>query len=171
MSEPLVGPGNVQPTIARRKDGTLIAFFRDNGPPPQRVMRSESKDEGMTWTLAKDIELPDPGAGVDVVVLKSGRWVLVNNDTEDGRHSLALTVSEDEGAHWSHKRHLEIDPVANADSGSYCYPSIIQARDGTIHVTYSYSPNRAHIAKEGKGESIKHATFNEAWLMESETIR
>ncbi len=169
MSEPLVGPGNVQPTIARRKNGTLVAYFRDNGPPPQRVMVSESKDEGMTWTLVKDTELPDPGAGVDIVVLKSGRWVIINNDTEGGRHSLALTVSEDEGQHWTHKRHLEVDPAENSDAGSYCYPSIIQSRDGMIQVTYSYSPNRANREKEGKGESIKHAAFNETWLMESDS--
>ncbi len=169
MSEPLVGPGNVQPTIAQRKDKTLVAYFRDNGPPPQRVMISESKDEGLTWTLVRDTELPDPGAGVDVIVLKSGKWVLVNNDTEGGRHSLALTVSEDEGAHWTHKRHLEIDPAEVPDAGSYSYPSIIQTRDGTIHVTYSYFPNRANREKEGKGESIKHAAFNETWLVESDS--
>ncbi|HXG24420.1 MAG TPA: sialidase family protein, partial [Chthonomonadales bacterium] len=69
-SVPLVGPGNVQPSIARRKDGTLVAFFRDNGPPPQRVMISESHDRGITWSLARDTDLPDPGAGLEVIVLK-----------------------------------------------------------------------------------------------------
>ncbi len=34
FSEPLVGGGNIQPSIARRTDGTLIAYMRDNGPPP-----------------------------------------------------------------------------------------------------------------------------------------
>ncbi|MGB9605867.1 MAG: exo-alpha-sialidase, partial [Bryobacteraceae bacterium] len=48
-SEPLVGPGAVQPTLARKRDGTLVAYMRDNGPPPKRVMTSISHDDGVTW--------------------------------------------------------------------------------------------------------------------------
>jgi predicted neuraminidase len=167
-SVPLVGPGNVQPSIARRKDGTLVAFFRDNGPPPQRVMVSMSHDRGMTWSLAQDTDLPDPGAGLEVIVLKSGRWLLVNNDTEKGRHRLAVTVSEDEGRSWPFKRYIERDEPG-PDAGSYSYPSIIQTRDGTIHITYSYRPNATAAKREGQGESIKHVQFNEAWLLEGRT--
>lgn len=168
VSEPLVGPGNVQPSVARRRDGTLVAFFRDNGPPPQRVMVSESRDEGRTWSLARDTDLPDPGAGVEVLALKSGRWLLINNDTESGRHQLAVSVSEDEGRTWPFKRHLEKD-TPGPDAGSYSYPSLLQARDGTIHATYSYRPNRANAARDGQGESIKHVQFNEAWLLAGKT--
>lgn len=164
-SAPLVGPGNVQPSVARRRDGTLVAFFRDNGPPPKRVLVSESKDNGRTWSLARDTDRPDPGAGLEVIVLKSGRWLLINNDTESGRHSLAVSVSEDEGRTWPVIRHLEQDQ-RGPDAGSYAYPSLIQARDGTLHATYSYTPNKVNAAREGKGESIKHVQFNEAWLLE-----
>lgn len=169
-SVPLVGPGNVQPSIARRKDGTLVAFFRDNGPPPQRVMLSESQDRGMTWSLARDTDLPDPGAGLEVIALRSGRWLLVNNDTERGRHRLAVTVSEDEGRTWSFKRYIEHDEPG-PDAGSYSYPSIIQTRDGMIHITYSYRPNAAAAKREGQGESIKHVRFNETWLLEGAVQR
>jgi hypothetical protein len=72
VSAPLVGPGNVQPSIVQRRNGNLVAYFRDNGPPPQRVMVSESNDQGMTWSLAKDIDLPNPGSGLEAIVLKSG---------------------------------------------------------------------------------------------------
>lgn len=167
---PLVGPGNVQPSIALRRDGTLVAFFRDNGPAPQRVMTCESSDRGATWTLAHDIELPDPGAGLEVLVLKSGRWLLINNDTERGRHSLAIHVSEDEGRTWPIVRHVERD-APGPDAGSYAYPSIIQAEDGSLHATYSYTPNAEHAAREGKGESIKHARFTEEWLLRGDTTR
>lgn len=163
VSAPIVGPGNVQPSLARRKDGTLVAFFRDNGPPPQRVLISESIDHGLTWTRPEDTVLPDPGAGVEIVVLRSGKWVLINNDTESERDSLALTVSDDEGRTWSRKCHLEHD-VDPGEHGSYSYPSIIQASDGLIHITYTYTPNGATRAKLGPGKSIKHVTINEAWL-------
>lgn len=168
FSEPLVGAGNSQPSIAKRRDGTLVAYFRDSGPPPKRVMVSESKDRGHTWTPPRDTDLPDPGAGVEVLALASGRWVLVNNDTESGRHSLAVTISEDEGRTWTRKRHLEHDaPGPNA--GWYCYPSILQARDGTIHVSYSYKPNAGTNAV-GRDEVIKHVQFTEAWLLEGQPI-
>lgn len=163
VSEPIVGPGNVQPSLARRRDGTLVAYFRDNGPPPQRVMLSTSADRGRTWTTPMDMDLPDPGAGLEVLVLRSGLWVLVNNDTESGRHSLALTLSEDEGRSWTKKVHLEHD-TPGPDGGSYSYPSIIQTRDGLIHVTYTYTPNAQDRARLGSGKSIKHVTFTEEWL-------
>jgi predicted neuraminidase len=169
-SAPIVGPGCVQPSIARRRDGTLVAFFRDNGPPPARVMVSESKDSGMTWTPVRDTDLPDPGAGLEVIALQSGRWLLVNNDTEEGRCSLAVSISNDEGRTWPSVRHLEQDKPG-AEAGSYAYPSILQAKDGTIHVTYSYTPNKANAAILGAGESIKHVQFNEAWLGVAEPHR
>ncbi len=165
-SEPLVGPGSVQPTLAKRRDGTLVAYFRDNGPPPKRVMSSESRDGGQTWTLPIDIDVPTPGAGIEVVALKSGRWLLANNPTENGRHALAIHISDDEGRTWKQIRYLENDSPG-VGAGSYSYPSIIQARDGTIHVTYSYRPNSSNALKEGKGETIKHVSFTENQLLES----
>ncbi|MGC8667259.1 MAG: sialidase family protein [Chthonomonadales bacterium] len=163
VSEPLVGPGNVQPTLAKRRDGTLVAYFRDNGPPPQRILTSQSADGGLTWSLARDTELPNPGSGLDVCVLRDGSWLLAYNDTEDGRHSLAVSLSYDEGRTWPVTRHLEHD-APGPDAGSYAYPSVIEARDGTIWVSYSWSGNRAARQRLGAGESIMVAHFNRAWL-------
>lgn len=164
FSEPLVGAGNVQPSIVQRKDGTLVAYFRDNGLAPQRVMVSESHDSGMTWSYVQDTEMWNPGAGLEAIVLKSGNWLLVNNDTEQGRHRLALHLSQDEGKTWRVARYLEKDEHTKG-AGSYSYPSIMQAKEGKIHVTYSYTPNAKNAEREGKGETIKHAEFNEAWVL------
>jgi hypothetical protein len=43
FSDPIVGGGNIQPSFARKKDGTLVTYMRDNGPPPKRVLVSESR--------------------------------------------------------------------------------------------------------------------------------
>ncbi len=169
-SAPLVGPGNIQPSLARRKDGTLVAFMRDNGPPPKRLMTSRSTDRGETWSPVEDTELPNPGAGAEVLVLKSGAWALVYNDLERDRYSLAISLSDDEGRTWRVTRHIErdADPSDPQRRGQYHYPSIIQAADGTLHVTYSYFMPQGTAKKDAEGrlvrKSIKHAHFNEAWV-------
>lgn len=162
MSEPIVGGGNIQPSFARRRDGTLVALMRDNGPPPKRAHVAESRDRGETWTVAWDHpELADPGAGNEVLRLTSGRWIVIHNDTERGRHSLAISVSEDEGKTFPHRRHLEL--VAPGE-GSFHYPSVIQSRDGRIHTSYSYFKSHA-FGESHTGKAIKHAEFDEAWIL------
>ncbi len=150
-SEPLVSNGGIQPSIARKKNGTLVTYMRDNGPPPKRLLMSESKDDGITWSPVRDSDVPNPGSGAEVITLADGRWALAFNDTEKGRHSLAVAISDDEGATWKWKRHLELEPGAN-----FGYPSLAQSRDGMIHATYS------HTTKPG--QTIKYARFNSAWV-------
>jgi predicted neuraminidase len=161
VSSPLCGAGNIQPSVVRRHDGSLFAMMRDNGPPPKRLMASSSSDRGETWTPVVDTDLPNPGSGAEVIGLKNGHWALIGNDTERGRYSLAVWISEDEGRTWKWKRHLELDLQA-AHESSYHYPSLLQSRDGTLHATYSHHP--AVTPRRGRLGSIKHAHFNEAWV-------
>ncbi|MBN2270998.1 MAG: exo-alpha-sialidase [Sedimentisphaerales bacterium] len=161
FSEPLVGPGNIQPSIAERADGTLVAYMRDNGPSPKRLHISISKDKGLTWSTVRDSELPNPGSGADIVTLRNGHWVLAYNDLEEGRGSLAVSVSTDEGKTWKHTRHLEKDQRDGAISTRSHYPSIIQGCDGALHVVYSYHHNDR---KGAASKTIKYARFDEAWI-------
>lgn len=157
FSNPLVGAGNIQPSIARKADGTLVAYMRDNGPPPQRLHVSESTDRGLTWSTVRDSDVPNPGSGADIMTLRNGHWILAYNDTEKGRHSLAVSLSTDEGKTWPHTRHLmHSDSEQGAPTGAY--PSIIQGVDGSLHVVYSYN--------SPAGKTIRHVQFTEAWLQE-----
>jgi predicted neuraminidase len=154
-SEPIVGRGGVQPSVVRRNDGTLVAYLRDNGPAPKRALVSESTDDGESWTDARDSDILNPGTSVEVVRLRNGHWIMVYNDLERGRYSLVAAISDDEGKTWPSRRHLDGRPGSEVPS-QYHYPSVIQARDGAVHVTYSYfTPG---------GKSIKHARFDEAWV-------
>jgi predicted neuraminidase len=148
--KPMIGFGNIQPSVLRRDDGTLVAYMRENGPR-LRVRTAESKDDGVTWGPVTDTELLNPGSGVDGLRLASGHWILVYNDTIKGRNKLAISLSTDEGRTWPHTRHLE-----NEAEGSYHYPAVTQGADGTIHVVYSYFVPA--------GKSMKHAALNEAWI-------
>lgn len=154
-SEPIVGAGCIQPSVVRKNDGGLVAYLRDNGPPPKRVHISFSSDDGATWTLARDTDIPNPGTSLEATRLRDGNWIMVYNDLERGRYSLVAALSADEGATWKWKRHLDGNPATTAPN-QYHYPSVIQAKDGSIHVTYSY------FVPEGK--SIKHARVNQDWI-------
>jgi predicted neuraminidase len=153
-SRPLIGFGNIQPSVVRKNDGVLKAFMRDNGPH-HRIRLSSSRDDGISWSPVVDSRFPNPGAGIEVIRLASGRWALIYNDLPRGRNSLAVSVSNDEGATWKWTRHIE---RCEPGTGQFHYPSILQARDGTIHVTYTSS-------RPGQGSNIEHARFNEAWLI------
>ena len=149
-SRALAGFGNIQPAVLQKKDGSLMAYMRENGPL-DRIRVAESLDDGMTWGSVGAMEMPNPGSGLDAVRLANGYWVLIYNDTVRGRNQLAVSLSDDEGRTWKWTRHLENQPA-----GQFHYPAIIQSRDGMLHAVYSYFV-------EG-GKSMKHAAFNEAWI-------
>ena len=169
-STPLVGLGSIQPSVVRKKDGTLVAYMRDNGPPPKRLHISRSRDRGETWSPVEETTLANPGSGAEVIALANGHWVLAYNDLEQGRYRLAVSLSEDEGATWPWTRYLEQDPQSPdpQQRGEYHYPSIAQVRDGSLHASYSYfiPPARAQRDADGRviRQAIKHAHFIEAWI-------
>lgn len=147
-SGPIVGLGNIQPAVVERSDGTLKAYMRDNGAMPKRIIEATSTDQGETWTVGTDMDFLNPGASVSACSLKGGRWVLVYNDAEHGRHNLAIALSEDEGETWPFKKML----VSSEDrKSSFGYPTVMEGSDGNIHLSYSY--------KGPDGASIDYSTF------------
>lgn len=161
-SNPVLGGIGIQPTIAVSKDGTLSAYLRDNGPPPQRMQVTHSYDGGLEWTIAKDAVLPNPGAGFDMTNLESGDWIIVYNHTEDGRHDLTVAISDDDGATWKWSRQLEFDDREQEATSSH-YPAIIQGANGMVHVVYSYHHKDRD---DGPHKTIKYASFPVSWVKE-----
>ncbi len=158
FSNPVLGGAGIQPTIAITKDSSLVAYLRDNGPPPQRMQRTESHDKGLTWSIPKDDILPNPGAGFDMVTLSTGEWLIVFNDTEDGRHNLSVAVSDDEGKTWKWKKNIENDTRGEMATSSH-YPAVIEGMGGRIHVSYSYHRNDIK-----PGKSVKYVSFPVSWV-------
>ncbi len=152
-SLPSVGRGNVQPVIIEKEDGSLIAYMRDNGDEPGRIMVSSSDDKGYTWSPAEKLELPNPGSSIDAIKLKNGHFLMVYNDVEDGRYSLVASISEDEGKTWEYTRSIE---KAERGEGSFAYPTVIQSKDGKVHATFSYSV--------GGDKTIEYVLFTEEWV-------
>ncbi len=149
-SLPVVGRGPIQPALARRKDGVIVALMRDSGDEPTRVHISESKDRGETWSATTKTQIPNT-ASVELLALHDGRWAFLGNDVDDGRYRLSLYLSNDEGKTWSWKTHIENHPPGK---GGYSYPSLIQTPDGMLHLTYSY-----HVGGEN-GKSINYVVID-----------
>ena len=144
-------PGNNEPAIFQRTDGSLLAFMRPYDPEPvERYMwQSESYDNGRTWSEPGRTPIRNPSSAIEVLKLVNGNVVLAFNDSREMRSPLCLALSLDDGRTWSSKRVLEDAP------GRFSYPALAQSADGRIHVTYTF--RRTHI---------KHVEVNEAWIRE-----
>ena len=161
FSEPIVGGGAVQPSFAQRSDGTVVAFMRDNGPAPKRVLVAESPDGGDTWSIARDHpDLIESGTGVEVLTLPDRRWVVVHNDLERGRYRLSASISYDEGLTFG--EHLPIEEAAEGQ-GRFHYPAAVPAGGSRVHVTYS------HHTQDGdeQAKTIRYALIELANTVQS----
>lgn len=151
-SKPIVGRGPIQPALALKKNGDIVAYMRDSGDAPSRVHKSISKDKGESWSYSAKTNIPNT-ASVELLVLQDGRWAFVGNDIEDGRYRVVLMLSDDEGETWKWKEYLE--STNKEDGNSFSYPSLLQSGDGMLHI--SYSSRTAETEK-----SIKHLIVDPA---------
>ena len=67
-SSPIIGAGLNQPSVVRRRDGTLLAYMREEGELKRRILLSESHDDGETWSLAVPTDLPNPNSSLEALV-------------------------------------------------------------------------------------------------------
>ena len=146
---PVVGRGPIQPAVVKKKNGNLVAYMRDSGDEPTRVHFSESSDRGESWTATAKMEIPNT-ASVELLVLQDGKWAFLGNELYDGRYQLSLRISDDEGKTWKWKTFVENDLTKK---GGFSYPSLIQTRDGLLHMTYSYHPDQGQ-------KSIKYVVMD-----------
>ncbi len=131
----LTGPPNkshgvIQPSIVSLGEKRLRMYLRST-PSIGHICVADSRDEGLTWTEARPLDLPNPNSGIDAVRLRDGRFVMVYNHTTTGRTPLNLALSQD-GEHWKEFYALEHEP------GEYSYPAMIEGQDGSLHITYTW---------------------------------
>lgn len=141
----------IQPTIIQRSDSSLFALMR-SGMPPRLAWQATSDDLGRSWKHQKFSTINNPGTSLEMIKLQNGHVVLAFNDSKTDRSSLSLALSCDDGRSWPYTRVIEFK------SGSvHTYPSIIQDKQGLIHVLYSY---------DGR-ISIAHFVTDEQWIKEA----
>lgn len=130
----------IQPSILRHKDGRLQLLCRSrNG----LLATAWSSDKGETWTPLTLSTLPSNNSGTDAVTLKDGRHLLVYNnfrtvpgERKGPRTPLNIALSKN-GVKWYTSQTLEDSPISQ-----YSYPSVIQGKDGKIHIVYTWRRQR-----------------------------
>jgi predicted neuraminidase len=119
----------IQPCILTYPDGRLQVLCRTRQGV---IAECWSSDGGRSWDPMQATSLLNPDSGIDAVSLEDGRAVLAYNPSQEARTPLCLAVSSD-GHAWRNVLVLE------DGAGEYSYPAIIQADDGSLHVTYTWN--------------------------------
>lgn len=133
----------IQPTVLKYPSGRIQILCRSK---EGQILESWSEGLARVWSPLQPTALPNPDSGIDGVVLKDGRALLVYNHAERERTPLNVAISAD-GKTWQAALVLESEP------GEYSYPAVIQTSDGLVHITYSW-----------RKERIKHVVVDPAKL-------
>lgn len=137
----------IQPSILQYSDGRLQVLCRSK---ERTLNESWSADRGRTWSAMKASPLPNNNSGTDAVTLADGRQLLVYNHVKPApnlpngkgpRTPLNVAVSDD-GVIWKAVLVLEDSPVSQ-----YSYPSIIQSKDGMVHIVYTWRREKIKYVK------------------------
>lgn len=132
----------IQPSILQYADGRLQIMCRSKN---RTINESWSSDGGKTWSPMQASALPNNNSGTDAVTLKDGRQLLVYNHVKPDsalpngkgpRTPLNVAVSRD-GKKWYAAVILEDSPISQ-----YSYPSVIQSKDGMVHIVYTWRRER-----------------------------
>jgi predicted neuraminidase len=142
------GRSFIQPSIVPLDGAGAKAFLRRTSQT-SAVGFTETNDGGLSWSTPRYLDLPNPNAAVDGLLLSGGRILLAFNDDAHARENLTLALSNGGGRAWTRAAVIE------DELGAGPYPYMIRGADGLIHLVYTWHRRR-----------IRHVTFNEAWLLE-----
>jgi alpha-L-rhamnosidase len=153
----------IQPSILKYKDGRLQILCRSRNTT---INESWSNDNGKTWSEMKASALPNNNSGTDAVTLKDGRQLLVYNHLlpdstwlkgKGPRTPLNVAISKD-GKKWYASLILEDSPISQ-----YSYPSVIQSKDGMVHIVYTWRRERIKYVKIDPSKLKLKAIKNKKW--------
>jgi alpha-L-rhamnosidase len=164
----MIGPVNdgktilaIQPTILIHKDGKLQLLARSRN---RAIVESWSSDNGETWSPLEKTSLPNNNSGIDAVTLKDGRQLLVynhvlppGNEVKGARTPLNVAVSKD-GKTWYASLILEDSPISQ-----YSYPSVIQSKDGMVHIVYTWRRQKIKYVKIDPSKLKMVRIYNGIW--------
>ena len=146
------GRNALQPALVPTSASDAAIVMRYAGEAPMKMLRSSTSDAGRTFERAWRSALPNVDNSVAGNPLPGGEgfWVVYNN-SETGRDVLSIAAASDVGGDlvWLH------DLEGREGAGRFSYPSVLTDSRGQHHVAWTH--DRDHI---------KHAVFNDSWLLD-----
>jgi alpha-L-rhamnosidase len=161
--------GAIQPTLLSYADGRIQMLCRTRSEHGF-IAQSWSSDGGRTWEPLTRSVLPNNNSGLDGVTLIDGRQLLVYNHStrtqegmgHKGRGILNVSVSRD-GLSWDAALVLDYVDMPNKQ---FSYPSVIQTRDGMVHIVYTWHRQRIkHVVIDPEQLVLTPMTYG-AWPTE-----
>jgi predicted neuraminidase len=131
------GKGLIQPALWESSPGRVHALFRTTAG---RLYRSDSNDDGHTWSTAYPTLVPNNNSALDLARMADGTLALACNPVPGNwapRTPLSLLFSHDDGATWPLRLDVETGP------GEFSYPAVIASGEG---LALCYTWNRRRIA-------------------------
>lgn len=122
--------GIIQPTLWKSDGSNVHALMRSTRG---HIYRSDSSDNGKTWSQAYETYLPNNNAGIDIAKTSSGILALVYNPIPwnwGRRTPISLSLSDDNGETFT-----EPFPIETLD-GELSYPSV-NADGNLLRITFT----------------------------------
>lgn len=150
--------GADEPALVRLKNGDLFAVVRTTTRPYE----TRSHDGGLTWDEPRPGSFEGFNSPTALMRLQDGSILRVWDNSPSHRFPLVVSLSEDECVSWSTPRTItepRRDSRGQLTFDTACYPSIAQAKDGTVVVVWWETSSA--------GTNLGLARFNRAWVEEA----
>ena len=133
-------------------DGGLVlpvALIRPDAAPSWLRLAATGRIVDRLRPTDQPPTLPATRGATAILRLADGRLLLAGHPA-NGSPTLQLWLSTDAGASWTPRQTIT---QASDEDAEFTHPSLLQSRDGLIHLTYT-----AHR------QQIEHRAFSPAWL-------
>jgi predicted neuraminidase len=124
----------LQPSVAALDGRRALAILRDSGVGAGLLMAAVTEDGGDSWRALPSLPIVNEDSFAALLRLRDGRLLLAANPAPGkARNPLVLFISET-GDAW--KVLCTVERSARGDE-NFAYPSLLQSRDGLIHLAYT----------------------------------
>jgi len=145
----ITGEGVIQPALWESKPGHIHMLLRTSAG---KIGRSDSKDNGFTWSPVELTDLPNNNSGIDIAHINAETIALVYNPVGENwgkRYPIQLAISFDNGQTWPVKEVIE----EGEEKNEFSYPSMIY-EDRSLVFCYTWNRERIKFVKV-KADEIK----------------
>lgn len=130
----------IQPTIVELDNGTLLSYMRSDHQS-KCIWKAMSINGGKSWSRANEINMPNNNSSLDLLKLNDGRLLMAYNHSDSMRTPLSIAISSNYGESWPLIQNIE------SEHGEFSYPSVIQVKDSSIYLAYSYQREKIKVVE------------------------